>query len=206
MLAKLKTEQEREAKEQRTKTLMSVFMVAILMMSVISFALFFMNDNSSSSYNKHKFDYTIEGWQTSVKTETGDYYLLTQYHPKDVENIEFLGSEAKRGDFESVVYFAAKTENERAAAREISRNILAQKKEIACLPEDANSQECVNKTVKSCENANNIQKIIVFKEAEGNQSSIEYFSNCVTITGNEYNMIKAADKFIFLAFDIMKQQ
>jgi len=189
----------------------SIIMVSILLMSVASFALFYNQSTGGSSsttnYNNYKFVYTEEGWKTSIKTGQGQYYIATKYLPEDVESINYLGSPIVKSDFQSIVYFVAKTDIERAAANEIDKNLFAQKKEIACLPEEANESACYNMTIKSCENANYLQKIIVFDETENeNETSIIYSNNCLRIKGNQYNLIKAADKTVFIIFDIIKTQ
>jgi hypothetical protein len=165
-------------------------------------------------YHNYAFTREREGWQTKVDIQGLNYFLLTTYLPQEVESINHSGI-LQREDFESIIYFVAKTENERKAANELDRVLLALKKEIACLPQDFNESACVNMTPKDCNNANFIQKIVVFKENEEiNETSIEYIipplylskeNNCLAIEGNSVNLIRAIDKVIFVMFDIIKE-
>jgi len=211
MISKFETTEERQKKADRTKMIFSIIMVSILLMSVASFALFYNQSTSqesgSTAYNNYKFVYSTEGWKTSIKTPQGPYYIATKYFPGDVEDINYLGSPISNNDFQSIIYFVAKTDVERAAANEIDQNILAQKKEMTCLPEDANESACYNMTIRSCENANYLQKIIVFDETDNeNETSIIYSNNCLRIKGSQHNLIRAADKAIFMIFNIIKTQ
>ena len=211
MISKFETADERQKRSDRTKMIFSIIMVSILLMSVASFALFYNQSTSQESgstrYNNYKFVYSTEGWETSIKTTRGQYYIATKYLPNDVENINYLGSSISKNDFQSIIYLVAKTDAERAAAIEIDKNLIAQKKETACLPEDANESACYNMTIKNCESANYLQKIIVLDETDNeNETSIIYSSNCLRIKGSQHNLIRAADKAVFMIFDIIKTQ
>lgn len=206
MIPRFRTAKEREAKEQKTKRLLSILVVLILALSVVAFALISYNEEGQPGeerYRNYAFTREREGWQTKVD----DFYLLTTYLPQEVESINHSGI-LQREDFESIIYFVAKTENERKAANELDRalDLVALQKELACLPQDYNESACVNMTLKDCNNAGFIQKIVVFKEnEETNETSIEYKSNCLTIEGNSMNIMRAADKVIFLLFGIIKE-
>ena len=204
MLSKFQTLKEKEEKDNRTKRIFSIVVVIILALSTAGFALLSSsgNQNGGNVYYNFEFSPTNEGWQTSV----GDYYVLTQYLPQEVDYINHSGMLNKE-DFQGVVYFVTKTESENQAAKELSRLITAAKKGYACLPENQGEEECLNKSIKSCEDATRIQKIIIFnetKESEEN-ASIAYENNCLSIKGNSEELIRATDKAIFLLFGIIKQ-
>lgn len=204
MLPRFKTVKEREAKEQKTKRLFSILVISILALSVAAFALMSYSPQRGPGeeiYYKHIFTREEGGWQTQVN----DYFLLTTYLPQEVERINHSGILILE-DFQKIVYFVARSENERKAANELDRVLLALKKETACLPQDSNESACANMSVKDCGDAAFIQKIIVLKEIKGsNETSIEYKNNCLTIKGNSINIIRAVDKVIFLLFGIMGQ-
>jgi len=201
MIPKFKTAKEREAKEQKTKRFFGILVIAVLALSVAAFALMsYSPSQQGEQYGKFIFTREIEGWQTQVN----DYFLLTNYLPQEVESINHSGIFILE-DFQNAVYFVAKSESERKAANELDRVLLAPKKEITCLPKDANESACMNMSVKSCNDASFIQKIVVFEENDDiNKTSIEYRNNCLTIKGDSVNIIRATDKVIFLLFGIIK--
>ena len=207
MLPKFQTLKEKEEKAKRTQRIFSVFVVIILAASTAGFALLSSSrrdQGEGNFYNGFEFALTSEGWQTKVK----DYYLLTQYFPKDVEYINSSGT-LKEEDFQMVVYFVARTEAEKEAAEELDKHIIAAKKDYACLPEYSNEEECINKSIKSCSVATRIEKIVIFNETKQNDEesapSIDYSNNCLTIKGNPEELIRATDKAIFLLFGVIKQ-
>ena len=201
MIPKFKTAKEREAKEQKTKRFFGILVIAVLALSVAAFALMsYSPPQEGEKYGKFSFTREVEGWQTQVN----DYFLLTTYLPQEVESINHSGIFILE-DFQNVVYFVAKSESERKAANELDKVLLALKKEITCLPKDANESACMNMSVKSCGDASFIQKIVVFEEnEETNETSIEYRNNCLTVKGDSVNIIRATDKVIFLLFGIIK--
>ena len=202
MLPKFRTKKEREAKEKKTKRLLSILVISILALSVVAFALSSYGQNQSPGageemYNGYKFTKQDYGWQTQVD----ELYVFTSYLPQEVENIKHSGFFAL-DDFKNIIYFVAKSKNEKKAANELDKMLLALKKDYACLPEYKNEPECQNLTLRSCEDASYIKKIIVFEE--NNETSIKHENNCVTIKGQGENILKAADKVIFLLYGIIK--
>ena len=204
MISKFQTLKEKEEKDNRTKRIFSLVVVIILALSTAGFALLSSSgrQNEGNVYYNFEFSPTNEGWQTIV----GDYYILTQYLPQEVDYINHSGMLDKE-DFQGVVYFVTKTEAENQAAEELSKLIIAAKKDYACLPENQGEAECLNKSIKSCEDATRIQKIVIFNETESKENaSITYENNCLEIKGKSEELIRAADKAIFLLFGIIKQE
>ncbi len=205
MISKFETQEEKEKKEQRTKKIMSYFVVSVLFFSVAAYAFMsFGSESSGEKYGKFSFVELADGWQTKIN----GFFIFTSYHPKEVEDIKYQGV-IETGEFDNIIYFVAKTEAEKGAAEEMNKNIFSLKKEFACLPEDLssglNNEECLNLTAKSCSDASYIQKIIVFNEAQGN-ASVSYANNCMIISGeNKEDMIMAADKALFVILGIIKQ-
>ena len=203
MLSRFQTAKEKEERDNRTKRIFSLVVVIILALSTAGFALLSSSgrQNGGNAYYDFEFSPTSEGWQTSV----GGYYIITQYLPQDVEYINHSGI-LNKDDFQGIVYFVTSTESEIQTAKELSRLITAVKKDYACLPENQENEECQNKSIKSCEDATRIQKIIIFNETESKgNASVVYENNCLSIQGNSEELIRATDKAIFLLFGVIKQ-
>lgn len=199
MISKFETAEEKERKAQRNKKIMSFFVIGVLLFSVLAYSLISLSDNDSNSenYNKFKFARTVDGWQTKID----DFFIITQYYPLEVEKITYTGTINKE-NFENIVYFVAGNDNEKTAAEEINKNLIALKKDYACLP-DVSSENCINITRKSCADASYIQQIVIFEQ--GQNASLNYNANCLVIKGNDREeLIMAADKAIFLIQGVMK--
>ncbi len=197
MISEFRTSEEREKREKRMRKLSAYFVIAILFFSIMAYSVLSIHGNSQTKYGKFNFEQTYDGW----KVKAGDFVVLTQFHPNQVEDIEFTGN---IDDFSNIVYLVSKTEAEREAAEEISKNLLSLKTSIACLPEDSESEECFNMTAKSCADADYLEKVIVIKEKE-EDTSIIYSNNCLAITGNNsLELIRASDKFLYKVLGIIK--
>lgn len=206
MISKFKTSEEREKEAARTKKIFGILVALILLFSIIAYSfLSFMEEDEGEKYNGFNFIRKAEGWQTKV----GDFFILTEFHPEEVEGVQSTGI-IENEEFNNIIYFIAKTDAEKRAADEMSKNTLALKKYSACLPEDAATAECANTTIKSCNDATYIQKIVVFREKEGiqaNETSIAYEKNCLRIEGNnDIELVRAADKSIFMISGIIREQ
>ncbi len=199
MIPKFKTIEEREKQEKRVKKFFAWFVIAILFFSVIAYSIMNIGFNNQTRYGKLNFEQTSEGWKSKI----GDFFIFTQFHPSEVEDIE-SSLNFDNEDFSNIVYLVAKTENEREAAGEIKKNLLSLKKDFACLPEDSNLEDCLNMTIKSCSDANYLEKIIVFQEKDA-ETSIIYSNDCMSITGkNSFELSRASDKALFMILGVIK--
>jgi len=201
MIPKLQTAKEKEKKERKKKRLFTVIIVVVLLASTAAFALnSFQKEEGQEAvkYGKFKFFKAERGWQTTVN----DVTLKTIFLPADVENItsgkiDILALKGK-------VYFVAATNTELQAAYELDSVLAAEKKQLACLPEYENESTCENLPLKSCEDANSEQAIVVFRENNANNTAANYSDYCLTIEGSNEELVKAADKVIFTLFGIIK--
>lgn len=199
MIAKFKTIEEREKQEKRVKKFFAWFVIAILSFSVIAYSLMNIGFNNQTRYGKFNFEQTSEGWKAKV----GDFFIFTQFHPSEVENIE-SNVNFDNEDFSNIVYFVAITESEREASEEIKKNLLALKKDFACLPEDSSLEDCLNMTVKSCDDANYLEKVVVLQENDS-ETFMAYSNDCMSITGkNSFELSRASDKALFIILGVIK--
>jgi len=201
MMPKFETINEREKKQKRLNKIFALFVIGILFFSVIAYSILSINSSGNQlKYGRFGFERTIDG--DGWKTKVNDLFIITKFHPSEVEEISFKGE--VEGDFSNIIYFVSKTGEEREAAEEMRRNIISLKKDFACLPEDASSGECVNMTVKSCEDADYLQKVIVIRGAS-NETSVDYSDNCMTIRGEDYfGLLMASDKALFKILGVIK--
>jgi len=195
-LPKIMSEQERERKEKQKKRWMTVIIIFLLMASTAAYALTSLGgETTKTRYNGFSFVQTDQGWQLK---DTG---LITKFLPNDVENIS---SPAISGeDFKNNVYFIAMSNSEQLTANELNSafyNAII-KSQLACSEKYANESFCNDLPVKNCENETSS---LIIQIEEGENQSINYKDNCLTIKGNEADLLKSADKIIFSAYGVIK--
>ena len=193
-LSKILSETEREKQEKKKKTTMTVIIIFVLMASTAAFALT-TNQTESVKYKKFVFIKAEQGW--NLKNTN----LLTTFLPADVENISFKG--IKTDDFKRKVYYLAITNSEQTAANEINRAFFTviEKYQLACPEKYENETFCSELPIKSCETEAS-DLIIEIEEAEN--QSISYDGNCISIKGNEMDLMKGADRIIYSAYGVIE--
>ena len=193
-LPKILSEKEKTEQEKTRSRWITAFIVFVLMASTAAFAL---TSNSTSENVKYKgftFIKTENGWQIK-NTE-----VLTTFLPTDVENIS--SPLFSPDDFKKDTYFLAMTSSEQMAANELNRafyNVIT-KAQLACSKKYENESFCAELPVKDCENE--ADGLIIELEETENQS-IEFKNSCISIKGNEIDLIKVADRIIFSAYKII---
>jgi hypothetical protein len=194
MIPKIKSKEEIEKKERKTRLFMAVFVTVILGASTAAYALMDTNPVEKKKYNDFTFYQTDEGW----KAKNLDF--TTSYIPQDVENISVSG-ELNLNDLSGNAYLIAFGNKELSAATELVRTLPLEKVSIACAIEKENESFCYDLPIKSCEDAASGSPVIIFSEA--NESSVAYNSYCLEIKSNEEEAIKAADRVIFGLYDVI---
>lgn len=195
-LPKILSESEKQAKETRRNRLMTAIIVIILMASTAAFALT-SDKTEKMKYNGFSFIKTDSGW--NVK----DTNLITAFLPKDVENLS--SPEISPEDFKKNVFYIAMTNAEQAAANELNRAFYShiEKAQLACSEKYADESFCTELPVKDCENNTETNELIIEIE-ETENSSIAYENGCISIKGNEADLLRASDKIIFSAYGIIR--
>ena len=198
-LRKIETDKAKEEKTRKRNRIIGILISLIMLGSIMSIAFIESGTNSSSSgkaeYKNYKFKITETGWQT----ESNGQNITTTLLPQDVENISspaFISN-----NFGDIAYFIADSYDERIAADELSKSILAQRMQFACLPKDSEEDFCKELPLKNCTDASSSPGIIIIQE--NNETSIEYDNFCLTINSNSSEMIKAADRAIFGMYNII---
>ena len=198
-LRKIETDKAKEEKTRKRNRIIGILISLIMLGSIMSIAFIESGTNSSSSgkaeYKNYKFKITETGWQT----ESNGQNITTTLLPQDVENISsptFISN-----NFGDIAYFIADSYDERIAADELSKSILAQRMQFACLPKDSEEDFCKELPLKNCTDASSSSGIIIIQE--NNETSIEYNNFCLTINANSSEMIKAADRAIFGMYNII---
>lgn len=194
-MKKISFAKDKEKQEKRMKMWLTIFIVAVMALSTAGFALNFAS-TERKSYNGIKFTRTEEGWQPK------GYSIATVYIPQDVENISSEGT-FSANDFNAKAYLISPPYM-RNSALELLRALPLKSIQQACLPEQENEPYCSDLPLKSCEDADSQNAIIIFNEK--NETAIRYRGYCLQIEGDAESSLRAADKAVFIAYGMIKQE
>lgn len=211
MLKKIETQGQRKKKGKK-KTYMGLIIAAILVLSTVGFTLMQgYTTEEKQEYNGHVFIKVGTLWQTQVDNDV----IETIYLPQEVENITSRTSFIPRQIFTNkIIYFIAKTTEEKQTTFKLSKYIPALRMQYACFPGD-NTTECQELPEKSCENITSNSVIIIIKDTtketppphyldyEINETRINYFPGCLEILAPKEKFTKTIEKTIFIMFGII---
>lgn len=218
-----RVERESKGREARMWKLIGVFVVAVMFFgSTIGYVFFYTgksntgnqdnaNTENTYAYKGYNFISSQQGWLLN----TPQRQLITNFLPQQTLDVDcecsLLNSLALQGQ---KAYVIAKTDAESRAASELLRNSNFANTQIACLPEEEKKTGCLDRPLRSCEDATAQQKILIFKEidkifsereevAEGGISKVvservTYKDNCLIVEGKD--LVKAVDRVIYKAY------
>ncbi len=198
-MKKMVFKKELEEKKKKNQRLMTVFIVGIMALSTLGFALSYSNPGEKIKYGSIKFYKTEKGWNPK------GYNILTSYLPQDVENFSFLKkNEFDLNPFHNKVYLISPPYL-RNYASEFFYNIPTRNLQYACLEKDANLSYCLDLPLKNCNDSSYENAMLIIEESQiENESSMEYSNYCLKIKGHESDIIKFIDRFIFSVYGIME--
>ncbi len=180
-------------KEKTSKLLLSTFIIAIMVLSVLGYSLLSPEDNTSTriKYNNYVFLKSNEKWVTYIGKAT----IYLSFSPKDIENITVPDLTLNDLNSAEKIYLTtSSSENTEELQREFLGNLLPFLTTVlqpSCIED---SKECTNLPIKTCNDATKERKVIYFKESEG--QNITYTNNCLVIEGNDIGAIQKIDKLI----------
>ena len=219
-LKRIETKEAREKKHRINQTIIGVILVAIMLLSTLGYAV--VNEQRAEKVNYQGFSFVRVqgGWAVEKQA----FSLVTRYLPLDVENIP-SNSISKANDFvNKQLYLVAFSSNEKFAAAEIVSNLPILRAQYVCLESEQNRTECADFPIKNCFD----DKILIIKELnvekkdsnETNQTNVSSESSpvlsslenatiykqnkCNIIEADSESLLKAADRFLFQNYDIIK--
>lgn len=217
-MRQLETKKRKQAREQRNKTILGLFIAAIMVFSGVGYALWQREPADGNEniveYNNHTFIRTEKGWQTEVTVNNKNFILESFYLPKDLENITVQNNPSFFDFNNKVIYIAADDDKEKQAAYILNTalNQFSQRIQLACSEQEANETFCLenNLPIKSCESADFNTAIIIIEKQETqenetseNLTTINYKESCLIIKGKNSELLKAAEKAVFIIFEVM---
>lgn len=182
MMREILSKEELEKKESRNRTIITIIIIVILAFSTAGYSLMQRQGSSSSTTEKYK------GYQFSLADDGLWHFIVnnqeyaTQFTPKSTENISFSLKSISYAN--KPLYFSYDSDSR--AVSELVRNLKgAQRSQFVC------TDNCTEDLpIKDCTN-----NVITIKIE--NTTLIKQENNCVYISANSEDIIRASDAFIF---------
>jgi len=190
-MRKIISKYKEDKRKRRNGMIIGLILVGIMFFSILGYSLRGKDDNDIKKLNYNGFEFVEQNGFWFTNTE--NFQLVFKYNPQQIEKI---ASELKNLNnyYGKTLYISS--ENSEAES-EIYRNLfyqnqIVQRMQSACLEGDICNE---NLPVKTCED-----NFIIIKP--DNISEISQEENCVFIKGEEENLIKITDEFLFKIFGI----
>lgn len=184
------------------KTIMSIFIAAIMVISVIGFALTFATPTEQLEYNGYKFARTSQGLQTKVNGIRLTFY----YYPAEIADIPFPDEAKQTIEGSKVLWFSYDPND--LYAPEIADVFFYIEEALAAVKDVYAQRGLINSTGYdlpeiTCANATSTVPVLIMRQ--GNETKIEASQNCVIVNAAIVNDVyKAGDRLLYQAFNVMK--
>ena len=182
------------------KTWMSIFIAAIMILSVMGFALTFNEENTQQlDYNGTMFTRTQNGWQAELNSQKIEFLAF----PSEVEDIPFDEGSKVALDGAKVLWFTYDPgetySQEIAEAMYYTEDLLA-KTDIYVQRGLLNNTGYVLPEI-TCKNATAAVPVLVIHS--GNETKISHDNGCITASAeNTRDVYRIADRILFQEYQV----
>lgn len=186
-MREIATKEKREKKETRSKTIIGLVLVALMVLSTAGFAFFSGSKDETKKVEENGIKFTLNEnnlWSFKIQ----DFEFLTQYTLKETENISVPVLASVNSYSGKPLFFSGETSS--IVKQEIIRNLqnFVPRAQDACINED----ECEGDLpIKNCSESN----VIIINESE--KIGITEEDNCVFIYAPDDEQARTADAFLF---------
>ena len=188
-MRKIVSKKKKAKKEKRNQAIIGVILIFVLLSSILGYAFQNKSDESGNTITYNGFEFT----------EQGDYWILNEenfifsYNPEEVETVEGNVLELEEY-YDNPLYIFS--ENDKAEL-EIYYNLYYYNQIVQRIQEGCPEDEICEKDIptKTCED-----NFIIIRES--NSSRIYTQDNCVIIEGDQEDLVKLTDEFLFKTLGI----
>jgi hypothetical protein len=189
--------------ELSKKTWMSLFIAAIMILSVLGFALTFTEDNTQQlSYNDTKFTRTQTGWQAKINGVKADFSTF----PSELEDIPFDEGAGVALDGAKVLWFTYNPKD--TYAQEIADTLYYMEDSLGKVADIYVQRGLTNNSgyvLPEATCANATITIPVFLLQSGNETSIKHNNGCIIATASSAREIyRIGDRMLYQEYKVMK--
>jgi len=187
--------EEKEKTEGRKRRTIVIIVGVIMILSTLGYSFMSFGrggeqgGKTKSSYKGTEFKLDEYGWNFEIQ----GLEFVTQYLPEDTENISaniFINAQDYYG---KPLYFAYESLQEGVREIESNLNEIASRMQYACLDEN-----CSQYAIKNC----TVDNIIIIKQGEENETFISQGDNCIIISAQSNEIVRASDRFLYKIFGI----
>lgn len=200
-----------EELEQETNKQTKIFIVlgAVIFVLILGFVFFGMKKEEPKrnivEYNYFKFEETGGLWKTNIQLDKQLFEAMFRFNPPQTENVTITGDFTGFRKTPIYITFDPDIESEKfkylaLAASELSLNVIRALNfsvEAACTKNETDA--CQNRSIKTC--ADN--ESVIYLVAE-NPTQITLNQSCITLSGEEMELLKSVDRLLFQWYKIMK--
>jgi hypothetical protein len=185
------------------KTWVSLFIAAIMILSVVGFALTFTEENNQQvEYNGIKFSRTQNGWQAKINDVKAEFLDF----PTEVEDVQFDQGAAVALDGAKVLWFSYSPSD--TYAREIADTLYYMEDNLGKVAEIYVQRALTNNTdylLPEITCANATVAVPVFILQSGNETSIKHDNGCIIATASSgRDIYRAGDRVLYHALKVIK--
>jgi hypothetical protein len=188
-------------------------LIILVVCTALAFAAFFFvssqkkAEETAFTYNYFKFQKQDGIWYTESQSGKNLYQIAMRYSPKELEDVnvtgDILGLKAKWGFFYITFDPTAQSFKDVTMANAEISTKLVQHFAIGLAPactKPAQACEDMNVTIATCDNAT--IPVIFLNQAPG--PLVEIRGNCAIVQGENDDIVRAADRFMYGMYGIMK--
>lgn len=172
--------------------LVGIFLIVLMVGSVLN------TSGEETEVYEHKgvkFNKIEGGWIGYL----GEQPIVLINNPGDVQDVKVDGEGFKNLNSMSKIYLSTIPEdNIVGGIREFSRNIKLEPSVVPACFEDV--EGCEELPLKNCNDANIYTGVIIFKSGENN--TINFKNNCLTVEANKTEMIKVVDRLVLEWYEL----
>ncbi|MEE9525193.1 MAG: hypothetical protein V3V78_01130 [Candidatus Woesearchaeota archaeon] len=211
--------------DKNTKKILEFVVIIIIVFALTFLARYFYDDEATTLDELHRknlegekvgTNYVYDGfsfvfvdnlWYTQVQRK-GDTILDIPLHfgPKELENISIIGENWKLEDPEVYLTFDPDEGNNfkftTLAILELSLN-LAKGMEIkpvaACTKNETSA--CIDRPIVTCASKD---KAVIYLKQTNESGKVKLNGNCVELSGEDWELVKATDRFLLQWYGVMK--
>ncbi len=181
----------------------------ILFVAVLLFLLFGLKgrepETETVEYNYFTFEEIGGLWETRIDLDNKPYQATFRYNPKQVEDVSVAGNFSGFRKLPIYITFDPEADKEEykylaLAASELTLNIVRALNftvEAACTKNITDA--CADRPIITCKDD---ASVIYLIPKAPTQVTLE--GNCVTLSGNSFDLLKSVDRMLFQWYKIMK--
>jgi len=196
-MKKIVSQADKGKKDRRTKLLVSLILVGIMLLSTLGYAFTREDSNTSGSASKVKYNgFEFQKSGNAWVLQDSSFYFTFLYNPTETQEIKVDNLNTLEDYYNEPLYVYSE---DYSAKSEVYRNLYPSANKIVLRMQDAciEDKSCEGDyPIKTCED-----NFIIITESNSTSKIIQQ-DNCVFIEGKKENLTEVTDEFLFNLFGV----